>query len=215
MAKPKKPTYFTPVGTAVYPWLTQPDTKFNADGEYKVNLKMDEADAAQLHETLTGILDTYWDEFIQTLKPIDQKKWKKADVMEEVADDNGDSTGELMMKFKLKATVRPKGKPAFTQKPLGFDAGKPPKQLDESVAVFGGSKIKVQFEVVPYDMSSSKTVGLSYRIKAFQVIELSSGNGSSAPSGFESVEGGFVSTASTSSANSFAESEDDFEQDEF
>ena len=31
----------TPKATCVYPWLNKPDTKFNADGEYKVTLKVE------------------------------------------------------------------------------------------------------------------------------------------------------------------------------
>ena len=40
MAANKKQQIVTPRATAVYPWLNTPDTKFNADGEYKVTLKM-------------------------------------------------------------------------------------------------------------------------------------------------------------------------------
>ena len=38
----------TPAGTAIYPHLTQPDTKFNAMGEYKVSLSLTEDEAAPI-----------------------------------------------------------------------------------------------------------------------------------------------------------------------
>jgi DNA-directed RNA polymerase len=46
MTKPKNPRYVTPAGTAQYPYLTKPDTKFNPDGEYKLKLEIP-ADQAQ------------------------------------------------------------------------------------------------------------------------------------------------------------------------
>ena len=38
----------SPEGIAIYPHLTQPDTKFNALGEYKVSLSVDKSEAAPL-----------------------------------------------------------------------------------------------------------------------------------------------------------------------
>ena len=48
MTKPKKPRYTTPAGIAQYPWLNKPDTKFNPDGEFKVNLEVDSESAQSL-----------------------------------------------------------------------------------------------------------------------------------------------------------------------
>ena len=36
----------SPEGITIYPHLTQPDTKFNAMGEYKVSLSVDKSEAA-------------------------------------------------------------------------------------------------------------------------------------------------------------------------
>jgi hypothetical protein len=52
----------TPKGYAQYPYLKDPDTKFNPDGDYKVNLAMDDNEAtgkliAKLQETLEDFYD--------------------------------------------------------------------------------------------------------------------------------------------------------------
>lgn len=213
----KKHIFTTPKGIAIFPWLSKPDTKFNADGEYKVNLRLPEEAAADLRTKLETILDDYWNEFIETIKPPLRKQWKRAEIMEEVLDDEGDSTGDVLMKFKLKAVVRPKGKEPFVQRPIGYDAGSPPKELSKDVSVFGGSIIKVNFQAIPYDLASSKTVGMSFRLLKFQVIELVSGAGGAAPSEFGSEEGGYVSSASKPTNQSTSEDyeEEDEGDDEF
>ena len=38
--KARNPRYVTQVGVAIYPHLVEPDTKFNAEGEYKVKLRL-------------------------------------------------------------------------------------------------------------------------------------------------------------------------------
>ena len=38
-------TNISELGEAIYPHLNRPDVKFNENGEYKVNLKIPEADA--------------------------------------------------------------------------------------------------------------------------------------------------------------------------
>jgi hypothetical protein len=212
--KPKKHIFTTPKGIAVFPWLSKPDTKFNPDGEYKVNLRLSEESAADLRAKLESILDDYWNEFIETIKPPLRKQWKKVDVLDEVLDDEGDYTGDVLMKFKLRAVVRPKGKDSFSQRPIGYDAGSPPKELAKDVSVFGGSVIKVNFQAVPYDLASSKTVGLSFRLLKFQVIELSSGSGGAAPSEFSAEEGGYVSTAKSSKQPESQEFDDSEEEDD-
>ena len=40
--------FTTPKGTALYPWLTRPDTQFHPEGQYKVNVRMSKEDAQQM-----------------------------------------------------------------------------------------------------------------------------------------------------------------------
>ena len=45
MEKIKLTTYTTPAGTAFYPYLFTPDTKFDANGVYNVKLRLSEKEA--------------------------------------------------------------------------------------------------------------------------------------------------------------------------
>jgi len=159
----------TPAGSANWAKLITPDTKFKADGEYKVNLLIRE-DAA---EALTSQLDKLVDiAFAKEVKrnPKLKAKLSKRLPYQEVLDDEGNETGELEFKFKLNAVVNCKDGSSFSQKPALYDAkGKP---LTGDINVGNGSKIKVAFEPVPYMMASTKQVSLSLRMKAVQIIDL-------------------------------------------
>ena len=50
-----KPTITTPTGVALYPWLSKPDTKYNKDGEYKVDLVLSKKDAKPIIDDINGV----------------------------------------------------------------------------------------------------------------------------------------------------------------
>ena len=64
-----KATITTPQGVALYPWLNKPDTEYNKDGEYKVNLVL-------AKEKAQPIIDTINEVFSENLKD-EMKKQKK------------------------------------------------------------------------------------------------------------------------------------------
>lgn len=172
--------YTTPKGTAKYPWLSTPDTKFNPDGEYKTSLvlPLEEAD------TIMQFLDEQMAKSIaQAKKDNPGKKVKEADAPYSV----NEETGEFSVNFKLKAKVFPqKGEP-FEQKPAVFDAKMIPLK---GVNVSGGSTIKVSYEVYPF-YTALIGAGISLRLKAVQVlnlVEFSGGAGAEAY-GFEKEDG--------------------------
>ena len=70
MSKQKAPRYVTPTGTAQYPYLTKPDTKFNPDGEYKCKLEVSDPAAV-------AKLTTFLDEQLEA--SIEKAKKEKAD----------------------------------------------------------------------------------------------------------------------------------------
>ena len=47
-----KATITTPQGVALYPWLNKPDTEYNKDGEYKVNLVLAKEKAQPIIDTI-------------------------------------------------------------------------------------------------------------------------------------------------------------------
>lgn len=205
----KNPRYVTPTGIAMYPWLNKPDTKFDPDGLYHVNLKF-EKESPELEfllKDLEKMLDDYYQAACDNPKYAKFKsKIQKADIFEE------DDEGCKVLKFKQKAVIK-SVKGTFNAKIALFDSkGKPSKDT-----VGGGSQIKVCFSAIPYFVPSTKTVGLTLRPVAVQIISLQSINGSSAESyGFKSEEGGYEYTPSENDSHFEEDTLDDegFDDDE-
>lgn len=196
MAEKKKYSKFTtPRGVFIYPKLVEPDTKFDSDGTYAVKVALD-ADADSTKAFIKK-LEAERAEFIKEFKAEDKKnvaKVKKAnmaELYEEETDDEGEETGRLLFRFKLKAIVRPKNSDAFEQKPRLFDGLKQP--ITEAIKMWSGTEGKISGEIFPFYMASTKTIGLSLRCKAAQILKLVSGGdgGTAEDYGFEEDEDGF------------------------
>ena len=174
--------FTTPVGTALWPHLNEPDTKFDKDGSYSVNLVLDKEQTENIKEKLAGVLE----EFIASGE---SKTKKKAPLpIKEDKDQDGKPTGNYQIKFKLRAVGQSRGE-RWEQRPALFDS-----QLQPCTDVIGnGSRIKVGAEVVPYSTALAGT-GISLRLKAVQVIELSSSGGASADAWSFSKEEGFTTS---------------------
>lgn len=206
--KNRNPRYVTDVGVAIYPHLTKPDTKFNADGEYKVKLRLNpdsmirDVQGREVSDVQT-FLDDMMLKAVEKARQENKGRIKEGDPPYTIDDE----TGDLLVNFKLKAVVRTKEGSTFSQKPALFDAkGKP--ITPESI--WGGSKIKVSFEVVPY-YTKIAGAGVTLRLRAVQVLELvTGGSGGSAESfGFGEEEG---YEADDEAANAgFAEADEDEE----
>lgn len=190
---PKK-TLVTPKGTAVYPKLIEPDTKFNAEGVYSVRLRLDEADEAALIEKLQVMYD---DAYVENCKAEKKQKLKKADVpwKPETRKDENDvevETGAMLFNFKMKAsgTSRKTGK-KWSKRPSLYDAkGASLMKQADSMKIGGGSKIKVAYTVSSF-YTGALGSGISLRLEGVQIIDLvESGNNRSAASmGFGAEEG--------------------------
>ncbi len=189
MAKAKNPMFTTPAGIAVYPWLNKPDTQFDADGVYKVDLKMPVEDGQELIAMIDKAIK---EQFQAKLKEITKPKDKKAlctkhKPYEMVEDDDGNETGEVLFKFRMNAVVRPKDKEPWEQRPKVFDASR--KELKPSPRIFGGSTLKVAFQINPYYAANDKSASVSLRLVAVQIIELVEGGASAEYYGFGQEEG--------------------------
>tara|TARA_R100001510_G_scaffold57687_1_gene66862 strand:+ start:5476 stop:6147 length:672 start_codon:yes stop_codon:yes gene_type:complete len=166
-------TVTTPTGVALYPWLTKPDTKYNEDGEYKVNLVLSKEEAKPLIKTINDV-------FEENLKS-EMKKQKKKDIKtanppySEQLDDNGVPTGKLIFKFKSKAAY----------KPAIFDAQ---NNVLVDPPIWGGSEIKVNAGLYPY-ASPLHGAGVSLKIRAVQVIALVEGSEGAGRFGFDKTSG--------------------------
>lgn len=171
----------TPKGIAQFAWLNKADTKFNDLGEYKVNLVVPKEDAAAFAKKVEAIRN----EFIAG----DKKKKKAPLPFAQAVDDQGNETGDIIIKTKVKNS-RTRDGGIWERKPKLFDAGG--NKIDANVG--GGSTIKLNVQVYVWDVATAGGVGVMLQPVAVQVIDLVEfGGGESADSfGFD-VEDGFVS----------------------
>ena len=163
MPRRKNVRITSPTGIAQWPRLNEPDTKFDKDGVYSVSLRLPKDDAGELVETITGVLS----EFMEKLAGNKARKPKVAPLpIKDVVDGDDIPTGEIEIKFKMRA-VGGHGGDRWEQKPALFDsAGRPMTEV-----IGGGSRIKGGAEVVPYNTTMAGA-GVTLRLKAVQVIEL-------------------------------------------
>jgi hypothetical protein len=163
----------TPTGVALYPWLSKPDTKFSAEGEYKVNLVLSADKAKPIVDTINEVFSTNVQE--------EMKKQKKKDLKtanppySDELDDAGQPTGNVIFKFKSKAMY----------KPAVFDAQG--NAMVES-NIWGGSEVKVNATVSPY-FTAIVGAGVALRLRAVQVITLVEGSEGAGRFGFEETTG--------------------------
>ena len=102
MAKNNYVKIVSPEGVSKYAWLTQPDTKFDKDGHYKVNLVV----SAEASQSLMKQID---EEMVKSMALAKEKangkpvKAAKAPYENELVE--GNPTGNIEFKFKRKAQI--------------------------------------------------------------------------------------------------------------
>ncbi len=199
MAKPKLEKFITPTGTAVYPRLSTPDTKFKAEGEYSAKIRLSEEDAAPLIAKIDALVESTYKAEQARLIAADKKAQAKtlkyaSKPYKAVLDKEGEETGEYEFNIKMKAQYTSKDGTVVKLTPKLFDASTPPNALPLSTAIWGGSQIKVAGDFNPF--CTAIGAGMSLRLSAVQVIKLVSGSGGDATSfGFGGEAGGFESEA--------------------
>jgi hypothetical protein len=156
-------------GKALWCKVHEPDTKFDPNGIYSVSVLIPEAEAAEICEYLDGLVQERFDEEIKAKPKLKNGLSTKAAYDNEY-DQNGDPTGNIEFKLKLKAKVQTRNGDVYEQRPVVVDAKRKP--LGSDTAIGNGSVIKVAYEPIPYMMASTKTVGVSLRMKGVQVIDL-------------------------------------------
>ena len=182
----KRQYHISPAGTAQYPRLTTPDTKFKADGEYKVTLVLPGAEAAPLID----LIDKAMDESLTKARMENPKKAKSIKAATDkpykaVTDDEGNDTGDVKFNFKMAAKVTSKKTgQSWEQKPALVDA-KLNKLVNPKIG--GGSKVKVKFELYLF-YTALVGAGVSLRMLAVQVLDLVEYSRNDA-AGFDSEDG--------------------------
>ena len=166
-------TFTTAKGIAYYPYISAPDTKFDEQGHYKVNLCLSEEDAQPVIEVIKQTVV----EGIKALKkdkPNMEIKQAPLPFSKEV-DEDGNPTGNVIIKFKSKAAY----------KPAVFDSK---GNMMTNSNIYGGSEIKVNGSCAFYH-TAMLGAGVSLRLRAVQIIQYVEGASGATKFGFEEVEG--------------------------
>jgi len=162
-------SFTTAKGVAYYPYISAPDTKFDEQGHYKVNLCLSKEDAKPVTdliqaEILAGI------KALKESKPNKTIKQAPLPFSDELDEETGEPTGNVIIKFKSKAAY----------KPAVFDAK---GQMMPKHNIYGGSVIKVNGGCAFYE-SPSVGAGVTLRLRAVQVIEYVEGSSGAGKFGF-------------------------------
>tara|TARA_R110000772_G_scaffold194552_3_gene305296 strand:+ start:715 stop:1323 length:609 start_codon:yes stop_codon:yes gene_type:complete len=202
MNKIQNENIVTPAGRAIYPWLINPDTKFNALGEYKVSLSLNTSEAEPLIKKIDEAMEK-----AKTLAP-EGKKVKVSDppYFNEV-DGDEQETGNVLFKFKSKAQIQTKDGKTIKITPKLFDSKG--TLLKDVTEIWGGSTIKISADIAPYFVGAVGA-GVSLRLKAVQIIELVTGGNNADSYGFESTEGYEVSKETNQSEFNSSDAQEDF-----
>lgn len=207
MAIQKLPLLKTPAGIAVWPKLTKPDTKFNADGEYNVKLRIPSEEAKDL---ITSLDNAYAlaQEDAKDKNPGKKIKAASQPYTEEL-DDQGNETGNILVSFKCKAKITDKQGNVRNNAPRLFDSKN--QEFPKDQDIWGGSTLRIAFNAIPY-YTAMAGAGISLRLKAVQVINLVAGGGGTGESyGFGEEDGYVAPKAATNEAvDTDAEEDEDF-----
>jgi len=140
----KKITFKTPQGIAQYPWLNNPDTQFDAEGHYKCNLRLSEAEAKPLmDEVRKAANDAFGDKAKSAALPFAKDA----------------ETGDVIVKTKSKF------------QPSVCDSSGKVVPAHNLPRIFGGSEVKLAGTLYPYSKGNGH--GISMQLGAVQLIKLS------------------------------------------
>jgi len=194
----KKKTYesfVSPKGIAIWPKLTVPDTKFKEDGEYTVRLAYTPSDKGvqAFLDDLQARFDQFVEETKDALGPAKAKKLKLNDPFTEEADDEGNETGRVLVKFKANAQYKNKQGQVVKRTLRIFDAKGNPLASPPNIG--NDSVLKISYSVGTY--STPQGSGITLYINAVQIVELveyGAGGGDAKAYGF-GEEDGYTSEA--------------------
>ena len=183
----------TPLGSAMWVKILEPDTTFDPAGKYEAQIICNPNDekVAAFVKAVKSIADKALEEAKENLKPPKDKSVFLRDIFTNEVDKEGNETGNIVIKAKSPAEDRDGNKitiPVYDVKGRKEDAW--------NKLIGNGSKIKMEVWAFPYHMANGNSVGVSMRLKKVQVVELNEYNGNSG-FGDESGEEGFGDTDET------------------
>jgi hypothetical protein len=183
-------------GVAVYPALNRPDTKFDELGQYKADVKLSAEDAAPFISKIQAVAKEHMGKVMPKAKN---------SCFEMVLNDDGEETGEVLFKVRVKNKLRKSDGKLWDRRPLVIDAKK--KDLPVDVAIWGGSVIRVQLEVYPWNTGAKK--GISLQPIMVQVIDLVTGGGRGDAAAFDEEDGYEADEETVANTSAFDDEDDD------
>jgi hypothetical protein len=185
----------TPEGTAVFPALQTPDTKFNENGVYKADLAVPLQEAEPLMEKLADIHKSWTG---KAPKKSDNTMWYF-----ETDKETGEETGNVVFKLRVKNIIRKRDGKMIDRRPKLFDASLRPIDVNP----WGGTRMVVSFDV--YEWAANQR-GVSLQPVGVQIINLVQGGASADPEamGFKARDDGFQADSSVMDSNDDTEAAD-------
>lgn len=199
----------TPIGECRYAKLFKPDTKYNAQGIYSVDLVFNKEDVADLinnlNEELTNFIEEKKKQFLASNKGhlVPALEGARREVFKPEYDSQGQPTGRVTLSFKQNAKRVMPDNSIRDNIVSVYDAS---NQLitNTDMIISNGSQLRISYWYFPYYVSATGA-GIKLGINAVQVVKLAETtySGRTAESfGFEPVQGGF-STPNNASPNPF------------
>lgn len=181
-------------GTAIWPHLTRPDTKYDDAGKYHTKLRIDAETAEPLIEQLEAMREEKFEEVSRKLKgkaPIKED----IPIQPEYDEETEEETGFYVFSAGMLAsgTSKKTGKAWERKLPLFDGKGKP---LSSKVRLFGGASLILAVSMATWEMKGKKVrgkaqppkVGVKFYLEAVQVLS-TGGNGGGSKVTFAAVEG--------------------------
>lgn len=212
--RPKGTKVETPVAVARFPHLNKPDRKFDKDGSgghYVVDLVFKPTDkfVKETTKLLQPVLDAFVKETLAE-KPKLKKKHSVAPIFTPETDKEGEETGNVLLKAKLKEFYKdPETKEQTPRRPAVFDAKGVELKGKKLPQIWSGSELRLSVSALPYLVESSGQMGISFRLGAVQIIKLVSGGGPS----FGAYEGGGYEAGGDEDDDSSTNDADDSDDD--
>jgi hypothetical protein len=176
-------------GKALWAKVLEPDTKYDANGVYSINILVPETEAQEVCEYLDSLVEAKFEEEVKA-NPKKRNTLSTRSAYDYYLDKDGNPTDMLEFKVKMKAQVQRRDGTTYEQKPIVVDAKRTPMTKDTLIGNM--SKVKVAYEPYAYVMASTKQVGVTLRLKGVQVIELVEYTGGGSNDSMFDEEDGFV-----------------------
>lgn len=157
---------------AYFPYLNKPDTEYNAEGVYKVDIEATD----ELLDFIEKSYDSQWKEFLAELendpkmKDSEKARMKDLSISGAIVREYTTSSGEERRGLRFKSKYAPAIYNAKAEK--------------EGVTITPGSRIKLNFSISPW--ATKMGVGISLKLWSVQLLEAGNISGSGNPFADES-----------------------------